>query len=99
MYNIHTERSGNAISQCRERFLRLTLDLLQMAVSPPMPKLEVKFSGFPETLHQGEVRRISMDMTNVGGSELCYIHLVIYLFRFTFKCLIWSQMNVFAEFL
>ncbi len=51
--------------------------MLQMVVSPPMPKLEVKFSGFPEILHQGEVKRIAMDMTNVGGSELCYIHLVI----------------------
>ena len=51
---------------------------LQLVVAPPMPRLDVKLSGFPETLYQGEVKRISLEMTNVGGSPLCQVHLVIY---------------------
>ena len=59
---------------------------LELNVCPPMPKLEVKLSGLPESegkvlglpdsLHQGEVKKISVQLTNTGGRDLCYLHLV-----------------------
>lgn len=49
---------------------------LQLNLSPPMPRLEVKWSGLPETLHQGEVKRVSLELVNQGGSDLCHLHLV-----------------------
>ena len=59
---------------------------LELNVVPPMPKLEVKLSGLPESegkasvlpesLHQGEVKKISLQLTNTGGRDLCYLHLV-----------------------
>jgi hypothetical protein len=49
---------------------------LQVMVSPPMPKLDVKISGVPETLFQGEVKKVTLDMANTGGSPLCQVHLV-----------------------
>jgi len=49
---------------------------LQLVVSPPMPKLDVKVSAFPENFYQGEVRSVNLEFTNVGGSTLCQLHLV-----------------------
>ena len=49
---------------------------LQLVVSPPMPKLDVKFSSLPESLFQGEVKKVSLELANTGGSALCQVHLV-----------------------
>ena len=49
---------------------------LQLVVSPPMPKLDVKFSGLPESLFQGEVKKVSLELANSGGSALRQVHLV-----------------------
>uniref|UniRef100_A0A1I8GYY1 ASH domain-containing protein n=1 Tax=Macrostomum lignano TaxID=282301 RepID=A0A1I8GYY1_9PLAT len=48
---------------------------LELQVAPPMPSLQLSFIGFPAYLLAGQVRRLSMKVTNCGQVPLTGLRL------------------------
>lgn len=60
-----------------------------------MPKLDVKLSGVPESISQGELRRVAVELRNIGQNNLVNIHLVSEQFPFVNEI----QLKIVSQFL